>query len=402
MKKILLLFLLIPVSVSANEYSDYKEYDGNIVSENITFLNKYKYYKYEKEYGPYEEEKIQNEIFPLIDYTNYIYSDYSEWTQEIKDSDRIEKTFYKYNTVPDTNKIVFSGFSNYYNYVDITGLEVLYDGKEISFETEYFLCKNVIEDLKEKGIARVRKNSRITLNLGEKYETKKLYIKLSYISSETYPTSITIEHKNNDVINASKQYIKVQAEGETFIESISENLNIKNRDKIIYKEEKIDDGDTFIKEELFYKYRDILYLKYRQNKVYTDYLFSNPDPLNYVKDENDYKTYYKFLNIDNKIENNKKDNVLNTNEETKVVSNLIKTKVNKKEQEKNDLLDENVEPVENELTKKRNEINLTPTNLQERDYSFLYLFLIVPILFFIKIVLLLSKLYKEKKNSAIV
>jgi len=397
MKKILLLILMIPFGVNASEYSDYKEYDETVVSENILKVQKHKYYRIEKEYGPYELEEIQNEIYPLISYENYIYSDYSDWTNEILEKDYIEKTFYKYSTVSDTNQIIFSGFSNHYNYVDITGLEVLYDGKEIPFEAEYFLCKNVIEDLKENGIARVRKNSRITLNLDDEYETKKIYIKLSYISSEVYPTSITLEHKNNDLINASKQYIKIQAEGETFIESSNDNLNIKNTNKIIYKEEKISDGDLFLGEEIFYKYRDKLYLKYRENKVYTDYLFSNPDSLIYFKDD-DYKIYYKELEssveINENIDNTQE--IENEQEEKVVISNPVKTTSSQKK-----LADE-PEKIIYEDSQKNEENTLNIPSEKEKDYSFLYLFLVIPILFIIKIILVLSKSYKEKKKHAIV
>jgi len=392
MKKILLLILLIPFGVSASEYSNYEEYNESIDLTSVETVKKYKYFKVEYQYGPYELENTINEEYPLADYNDYIYSDYSDWTSDKLDKDHIEKTFYKYSTVSDTNKIIIGEFNSPNNYVNVNEIKVLYDGEEVNWLTECILCEEGFSEKLINGKAKINTNGSIILKLDREYETKKLNVIITFETSGEYATGLSFKYYNDDLENSYNYYYDVSSFGT--IKVFGNKIKVNNTNKIIYSD-KLIENEILLGEELLYKYRDKLYLRYRENKIYTDYLFENPDPSNYIKDEKEYIMFYK--NIVKQMENNEEipNNKVIKPEKLIVSENPIK-------------LSGNIESDDLTLTTYPERINKTSNELEEKketknqDYSFAYVFLIIPTLLFIKIILLLSNLYKQKKNRAIV
>lgn len=390
MKKIIItLLLLIPLAVNAEEYPEDER--------------EYKYYKIVNHYGPYELEETENEEYPLINYDDYIYSDYSDWTFEKLDKEHETKTVYKYSTVSDTNNILITDFSNSYHYVDVTGIKVLYKDKEVPYEiSDCFLCENDFENKLKEGKARVDINGKVTLKLDKNYPTDDLNVELKFISQNTWVTWAVFNYRNDDVVNSSDTGVVHSVVGEAMFDMKGKDLVVKNREKIIYKDKKEDnDKDEFIEEETMYRYRDKLYQKYNEEKIYTDYLLENPNPNEYFKDE----TLYKDLRANSKINTipNKNsfsvraltienDNIV-TNENVDTIENTIAVE----EPLKMESHQVNEIP-KSELGKiiKTPKDNLTTENV---DYSFALLFLAIPLLLLIKIILVLSKLYKEKQKS---
>ena len=228
-----------------------------------------------------------------------------------------------------------------------------------------------------------------------------LNTKVDIINAGDWITWIKAKYQNDDLIIAGNSQFLVRGIGDASFNIIGDKLPIINKDKIVYKDYK-EENDKFelLAEEKMYKYRDVFYQKYKQEKVYTDYL-STPPGSEYIKDENLYKDfiineYENELKIQNKIsdevpteDSNKLLDDVSDSEKIYIIEDEIKTKGS-------DFINENIQ---NDFKKTYGSINQKPKIDNQKDYSYLLIFLLIPFLLFIKIILVLSKLYKEKQKS---
>lgn len=388
MKKIVLLLLLIIPNIAYAYENDEGE-------------RRYKYYKLENIYGPYELESEENEEFPLINYDDFVYGKYGDWTFEKEDKDFIEKVVYKYKTISNTNKIILTDFSSPDYYVDVKNIKVYYEGNEVPYKLSCNLCEKDFENKMKNDKARIQVNGRVVLELDNEYPLENLNTKVDIINAGDWITWIKAKYQNDDLIIAGNSQFLVRGIGDASFNIIGDKLPIINKDKIVYKDYK-EENDKFelLAEEKMYKYRDVFYQKYKQEKVYTDYL-STPPSSEYIKDENLYKDfiineYESELKIQNKIsdevlteDSNKLLDDVSDSEKIYIIEDEIKTKGS-------DFTNENIQ---NDFKKTYGSINQKPKIDNQNDYSYLLIFLLIPFLLFIKIILVLSKLYKEKQKS---
>lgn len=369
MKKILLILCLIPFGVSASTLTQDDNYE-----------RRYKYYKVEKELGSYESENISNQDYPLIDYNDYIYTDYSEWSSLEKEGEREEKTVYKYSSPLDTNKIILSDFANDFHYVDVSAIRVYYDGEEIPYSLTCTLCENDFGEKLSEGLARINVNGTITLNLEENYESQKLNVDVDFISQNEWVTWIGAKYLNDDIITLkSNMILRKHVVGPATLNVIGENLDVVNEDKIIYKDE-FEENEFYLGEEIWYRYREKLYQKYKEVKIYTDYL--NYVPFDYIKDETMYKDYYI---------NTISETVFKNEDSIQVVDNPVKTSSS----EPLVFTNENEITSENIITKapSTSSFKIKNQNTESYDNSYFYVFYILIFLIVLKFVL--SKLKKS-------
>lgn len=383
MKKLILLLLLLIPNIA------YAENDENLE-------RRYKYYKIENIYGPYELESIENKDFPLVNYSDFIYGEYSDWTFEKKDKDFIEKTVYKYKTVSNTNKIVLSGFSSPDYHVDVKDIKVFYEDKEVPYKLTCTLCEKDFESKMNNDMARIEVNGTVTLELDNEYPLENLNTEVDVINAGDWITWIDVNYKNNDLVNTNDRKI-VKNIGDAKFNIIGSKLTIINKDKIVYKDEK-ENNDFFelLAEEKMYKYRDVLYQKYKEERIYTDYLSSSPGD-EYIKDENMYKDFV-INDYDNSELQEEKLDIVAVNESFNNSDNKEKTYIveNDKKTKSYDFLSNNIQ---NDFQKTYGSIDQKPKINNQKDYSYLLIFLLIPFLLLIKIILVLSKLYKEKQKS---
>lgn len=383
MKKLILLLLLLIPNIA------YAENDENLE-------RRYKYYKIENIYGPYELEGVENEDFPLVNYNDFIYGEYSDWTFEKKDKDFIEKTVYKYKTVSNTNKIVLSGFSSPDYHVDVKDIKVFYEGKEVPYKLTCTLCEKDFESKMNNDMARIEVNGTVTLELDNEYPLENLNTEVDVINAGDWITWIDVNYKNNNLVNTNDRKI-VKNIGDAKFNIIGSKLTVINKDKIVYKDEKENnDFSELLAEEKMYKYRDVLYQKYKEERIYTDYLSSSPGD-EYIKDENMYKDFV-INDYDNAELQEGTLDIVAVNETFNNGDNKEKTYIveNDKKTKSYDFLSNNIQ---NDFQKTYGSIDQKPKITNQKDYSYLLIFLLIPFLLLIKIILVLSKLYKEKQKS---
>ena len=389
MKKLLLLLLLIPIGVNAAEYSEFKICNESDIHGDVKTEQRNKFYKTNKILGPYELESITNNEYPLIDYNDYIFSDYTDWTFDIEDKDFEAKEVFKYKTVEDTNEIFLGDFSNPDYYVDITSINVFYDGNKIPYNFSCTFCGvDFYKKLIDEGHAKMETNGKVILRLNKDYETEKLSVEVNYNSNNNATTWISAKYKKDDLINADGSIVRSGILGPASLNVNMTNLKLKNEDKIVYSDNELSKL-TFVSKETMYRYRDKLYRKYNEKKIYTDYLKNGPE--GYEKDLNNYQTYCSYIMKEKaNDENLNVEQIINDiplkidtqKDDTSIIEETIKLDGNNKDNNRGKIASE-----------KRLETE------EDKNYSFLYLFFIIPILILIKIILVLSKLYKKNKKS---
>ncbi len=393
MKKILVLFLLFFAvgNASALEYSDYtdfSEYTENYIQSNdltdVKIERRYKYYKLEKELGGYgENDSVE---YPFIDKDDYIYTDYSDVSIE-KPSEkegRIIETIngYHYHKVKDINflkiKVLMSDIA-------LSDIKILYKGEEIEYDME---MENVNDNFE------FEPNGYIKFNFKEDLELR--YLTLSYSGFNKTSSSVCtiyIYCGNDDEVYNEMMH--------SFLENrntLWKGMDISCPNNIyedFYSEEKFPTGNAFkqIEEVTLYKYKDILYRNYKLNKIYYDEYTTMPFEDFIYKDETLYKDYY-----------------------SKRTRTILPEVVNNINEEHYDKLDESdnskkmniVSDKTDNVYKIPSKAISYPLNIQKIDdlkevktsgllYAFLPMILLLVIL-----ILVLSKLYKKKKECATV
>lgn len=351
MKKILLILFMLPSLASASEYEGYQ---------------------IQKELGPYEGENIINDEYPHVDYEDYIYSEYSAWTSEKKDLDFIEKTVYKYSSPFDTNKIVLSDFQHPYYYVDIKSIKVFYNDEEIPYSLSCTLCEKDFDEKLKNNLARIDSNGTITLNLNDYYESEKLNVFVDYISPNEWTTWIGVKYFDDELIVLKNNMVLLYGVvGDATLKVIGNKLDVVNRDKIIYKDDYIE-NEFYLGEDKLYAYREKLYRKYKENKIL-------------------YPVEIKEEIIEKENENIKQVEILN---EVKLTGNEIKT-VN--EENDSDLSNVSDEPIKEIAPLKYDSSKDNTVSLNE---NYLYVFYAFLFLVILGIFLYLIK-YLKKENFEI-
>lgn len=256
MKKriIILLLLLLITPVKAKEV-----------------IKKYKYYEIAKEYGPYSI--TQTEDFPMIDYNDFIYTDYieSENIPKNEEGRQIEIiNYYKYKRTKNINYIKVQSTSIDFN---ISNIKIEYDGEPIGYTYE----------ANNGSLTKLKKRGYLIFKFDEEIDQNKL--------------KLTIESDTSAAVNiitgdcSSEQTKKTVAFGGTleWIGTDATYYVYSDWVEDIYPYElDISRSRTVISKGIIkkYRYRDKMYKIYREYKNYSpDYMLEAKQPY-VIKDEN--------------------------------------------------------------------------------------------------------------------
>lgn len=379
MKKILTIFLMMFFinNVQALEYTEYTNFsdytDQYIQKDDLTDVKierRYKYYKLEKELGNYGKE---NPNYPLIDKEDYIYTEYSKPTLEKPEEkeDRIIETIngYHYKKIKDINYIKLEA-----TMADliIENLKVIYKEKELEYE---------IETKKVEG-NKIKQDGYIKICLKEPIDI-----------SQTILVFDTKEKSDKEGI----LYIKIGKDQEQYAYTLfqfpeNKTLNLDCVDfpanqKVFedyYSETELKTGRAIkkIKEVTLYKYKDKQYRNYKLNKIYLDKYLIKPYEDYIYKDNTQYKDYYAKRTRTIKEENNPK----------QIQPKQNPKPIEKKQNQNNYKVPAKALYYPLNINKLEDINKITPNNLSIQYFPIIILIGII--------ILVLSKLYKNKKDCA--
>ncbi|MCI9084140.1 MAG: hypothetical protein HFH46_00810 [Bacilli bacterium] len=386
MKKLicLILTLFFINSVQAMEYTEYGEFgpyiEEYIQSDNLTDVKverRYKYYKLIKEYGEYSRTTNQN--YPYLDKDDYIYTNAS--TPNIikpeEKEDRIieELDGYHYKKIKDINYITIDVSRTTKT---LSKIEFLYKGEKLDYTTKVDTSQNDII---------INDGQSITFHFKENIRVYDLIMSFEVKDGNDNGLFIRIGNNNEEYLYTILSYELNKTN--TWIGKTIRCYNSAFED--YYSTEKIESTYIFklIKTISMYTYKDKLYHTYNLTKDYYEEYLSKPFEDYIHKDETKYKDYYakrtrniiseyiiKTNNEEKKTINKKqKLTTLNTSSKTKQYATLEKTQYY---------------PVKLNKEKK----------IETQDSSYLLYTFIPFILILVILILVLSKLYKKKRECA--
>lgn len=317
MKKVIQVFIvismLLPNMVNAATF-----YSNEKISYTKTKPVK-KEFEEEKRYRFYKEEKLYSDIYYIEGENDknypyqsgeFIQTEFSDWEKEKPDEkkDRIIKTkeMYEYSKIKPIHYLQFDQIKGSKDALRFLEIKIYNKEEEISYEIECENCTNkqkINDHNYEQGYMAIKDNDTFILNLNSNYDLENLkvevYLTDSYgTNTSTFQINALDEEKKNlndyiDVFLESNMYNKKDS-GYRFNIDLKEYIkSLYYEDKKIVKEEKIeDDSYQLINTYTLYAYQDIKYKYYRIEKIYEEGYYVEKE--NYIKDEKDYKIYYKI------------------------------------------------------------------------------------------------------------
>lgn len=280
---ILMSLTMFLTTVKADEYGIWTELDENMEKDAIT-EKRYRFYKEEK-VGKYLENFDELESnFQYKDLNNIKYLEYSNWQKECDVDANIynieTKTLNAYQRVIDTRFIILNNFSkdSSINKINIYTNNQLINYKILS-------CVNCTNNLEKIG-----KNNIVKLVLDD-------FIKIDNIKLEIEFDDLNTDYQitfSNDA-NSNKISLRKEVNSKN-IEFIMDNtwLNNHTYSDVFYEIESLEENDfiKYLGQVEMCRYQKYLIYNYNLEKVYYDNNYYN-DVFGYVKDNNDYKIYYK-------------------------------------------------------------------------------------------------------------
>lgn len=308
MKKIILLFiLLIPINVfgiSYTEYSDYLYTDTYMENSDlceVEEIKKYKYYYLERDYSDYFNSLYKSDYYIYRD-EDYILSDFI--TTDIKPvhqvSDLSEQTYTYYQEYQKVKYIILSNFI-YEKALNLKEI-IIYnkENKKLDYEvyTDNESIKTIINDNDINKGVNLSNNDFIVLELKEEINPKEIYIMYVLAGYYTKTFSFDVVINNSGDINDIYYYHNVNGDLSsleyyyTYLNQLNYNERLDSEIKKINGTYEDIDNSKIVKYETLYTYKDYLYRYYNYKKIYLDdYYIENNE---YIKDENNYITTYKY------------------------------------------------------------------------------------------------------------
>lgn len=322
---ILILFAFI-YKVDAKEiyYSDYSDFSDYTLEKqepselvNVEVERRYRFYK-DEIIGEYRSYLDNNSSFEFIDLNNKKESSFSGWSdiEPIEEDYRsIEsKTVYKVKRPKPIRYIFFVNTLD--TTLQLSDIEVYYLEQKIDYDL-YF--DNADKDLS------IYNGGYVRLDLKNYYDLKDITIKIKIIDfNNTREFIVTVSRE------AEFDFFKHTYFSTNIKNNNSNNILINKKNWVRafaeYEDEVVLDYNpneplSEITEVKFYRYKDPLFYFYNIERKYLDGYFKNYD--NLIKDENDYKDYYRYQ-LREKIE--LEDKIIITNYEQSL-SDFIKSTV---------------------------------------------------------------------------
>lgn len=315
MKKIILILLIIfTTPVYANDLESWQETkinDENLIEE---VQYRYKWYKEEK-IGEYLKENTKN--YKYIDKDNIKYGEYSTYLKTCPNNEWTEIKYEKLYPYQTLKKIKYLKFNVTYNPIVINNIEI-YINNERTYD--YYTTYN--------GKSTYYNNSNLEFIFNQEYDASDIKIVLDSDIKYPYQDIVTASYYTIDNKELFKTHFRNNKESVIVNPLIEEYTNEIKYEKSIANIEKIKWAKIYILENLC-KYRYKYQYYYNINKqYYDDNYYTNID--GYIKDESNFKIFYRYTKKQEVIKNNNLNIEKNSNKkaENNIDNSLIKTNKN--------------------------------------------------------------------------
>ena len=307
MKKIIILILLLlsfNIRIKALDYdtyySDYRDYsdyrEEEIIEDDLIDVDVEKRYRWYKEVRDGDYVKVGDDGYQYVDYSNYTLTDFSDWDNGIIDSndDKIVETRTKYRAkkVKPINKFLIGQFDVNGGSTNVSSIKIYYEDSEIDYNILY---------LDKKTDIGVSENLFLYIELGDYYYLSDLTVEITSTEFDRVNSFSVYALRSTDIDYVDDIYYIYEFSGNdnNVLKLSSSDFVMRNPS---YEEEVILDniGDTAYYDVVDiineYRYQDKLYYSYNIKREYVDGYYKNLD--GYLRDDNDYKLYYRYRNRD--------------------------------------------------------------------------------------------------------
>lgn len=382
---IIILFTNI-LMVNALEYYDINEmdwYDEKIESDYLEIIEKERRYKWYKENIIYSDtyyiEGLNPSQFPYKIEEDYIETAFSEWDHVFIPTPypgRIieERLVKKYRELRPIRYIFFEDLSGPYLSFKISELNILIDGQEIDYNIQCFECSSNFEyylknNIIQENDAYVNNGGRFRIDLGNYYAINKIKIELFMYDTMIGPKKAKIYMNEGSTVDSNNyaykefvSYVVSQSylEPEKYIITADHSwiVNPVWQDWVYVDNILV---GTYYRQMVIAnerRYKDIMYRYYGIEREYLDGYYVTLDNEQYIKDENQYKDYYRYRIIGNdkkESEKNKKVKI-ETKKEVVKKEKMVDKKI--KENKDTTIITENKESLlsDNKIFKKTENI----------------------------------------------
>lgn len=286
MRKIVIFLwaiMMLPVGVKAEDVVNWQEKDENMQDDAIV-ENRYRFYKEEKE-GEYLQNFDELESkYQYKDSNDIKYLEYGSWQSTCDVDSNIfmveDKQLDSYQKVLPTRFMILSDFSKDSKIKNI----YIYNDDEL-VDYQFLSCPNCVDNLLD-----IDKNKILKIYYDKFIEVDSLKVEIEFEDSD-------IEYLLTFSNDANMNKISLQKEvSSNDIEFIFDKSWLDNSTygEIFYEVVPIEVNDfiKYLGKISMCRYRKYLVYNYNLNKVYYDNNYYT-DVDGYIKDENDYKIYYK-------------------------------------------------------------------------------------------------------------
>lgn len=327
MKKIFLIlcmFLCIGNVSASTHYSDYSDFsDWNIdyiEEDDKTFVETKTLHKYYREEisGEYFLEGENNSNYPIVDYNNYYYSDYSEYGLEyplVKPNRDIETIGgYKYQEATKVKYIVFDNIHGSYGSLRITEIGIKDSkGNNIEYLAICNNCNIQFLDYINNGIYKenesyIENGGSLVLELYDYYSYDDIYLSMGIfdVTNETKTYNISfypnLESDKLLYINVSDNFTNDYYKDTPIYNYDYTNMvkgNITFSEPKISLDEILPTESTNVESVSLYRYRDKYYYYYKVDKYYSDFMEYGNDE--YPIESDEFITYFRYKRRDKAI-----------------------------------------------------------------------------------------------------
>lgn len=330
-------------------YSDFSSWSTTYIEEDENTIveteRRYKWYRDIPILGDYYIEGDNDPNYPLIDYSDYIDTPYSEWslTKPNNLSNRLinERTIYEYQDMKEVRYIHLSDFQGSYGSLRISEIEVYAGNSKVSYN---YYCNGCSPDFNVyiangktiENMSNINNGGYLRIDLNNYYPLDSLEIKLYLFDVTTNPKRVNIK-----VTREEDFYSRSYAET-TYLSWFAYNyLSEIVPFTFSYSNMSITNPEWYEKKQTYnyisatptrlvnnikeYQYKDRLYRYYKLIRDYTEE-YSKEAISDYLnKDDSMYQDYYRYRKRDKVVF---KDELVITDYNTSLSDFIISTTTN--------------------------------------------------------------------------
>jgi hypothetical protein len=331
LKKIVFFFLFFFLCASHviadNEIYYSKYFPSTAWSESEIFESDTKLVETERRHMWYQEENILGDYYiegandneyPLIDYNDYIETDYSDWnlTRPEDKPNRIinDRYFFEYQDMKEIRYIHISDIQGSYGALRISEIEIFAGNNKVNYNFYCQGCNSNFSNYINNGItienmSNINNGGYLRIDLNNYYPLDSVKIKLYLFDVGTETKKYTIK-MTRDMYSSSPVYTSLNISKNFSYNYLNEivpftysafDMNVISPEwydkKITFNH--VDSNITrFVLEKQEFQYKDFLYRYYKTEKIYCEnYYKEQPVECN-IKDENQFKDYYRYQQRD--------------------------------------------------------------------------------------------------------